>query len=209
MSNVLEAESRTGTNKSALKQLRDNGKIPAVVYGFEVDNTPIFVDARDFTKTIREVGRNGVISLNVEGNKQNVVLQDYQEDIIRREIIHIDFLAVDMTAEIEAEVRIELVGEPIGVKSDGVLQQPLFELTVLAKPDDIPESIKIDISTLDIGDTFTVADLKTNDAYKIVDEPEETIATVLAPEAEEEETEEEEMTEPEVIGEKDEEEEES
>ena len=207
MSNVLEAESRTGTNKSALKQLRDNGKIPAVVYGFEVDNTPISVDARDFTKTIREVGRNGVISLNVKGNKQNVVLQDYQEDIIRREIIHIDFLAVDMTAEIEAEVRIELVGEPIGVKSGGVLQQPLFELTVLAKPDDIPESIKIDISTLDIGDTFTVADLKTNDAYKIVDEPEETIATVLAPEAEEEETEEEEMTEPEVIGEKDEEEE--
>lgn len=201
MVTILEAKSRKSKKKSEVNQLRKAGKIPAVVYGFKTENTPIAVDERDFIKTIREVGRNGVISLQIDGEKQNVLLNEYQEDTLINKITHIDFIAVDMSQEIEASVRVELVGEAEGVKSGGVLQQPLFELSVLAKPDKIPEFISLDISTLQIGDSLSVGDIKNDATYKINHDENETIASVLAPQLEE--ADDEEAKEPEATGEAD------
>lgn len=201
MVTILEAKSRTSKKKSEINQLRKTGKIPAVVYGFKTENTPIAVDERDFIKTIREVGRNGVISLQIDGEKQNVLLNEYQEDTLLNKITHIDFIAVDMSQEIEASVRVELVGEAEGVKSGGVLQQPLFELSVLAKPDKIPEFISLDISTLQIGDSLSVGDIKNDGTYTINHDENETIASVLAPRLEE--ADDEEAKEPEATGEAD------
>ncbi|MDQ0177903.1 50S ribosomal protein L25/general stress protein Ctc [Bacillus chungangensis] len=199
MVTILEAKSRKSKKKSEINQLRKTGKIPAVVYGFKTENTPIAVDERDFIKTIREVGRNGVISLQIDGEKQNVLLNEYQEDTLQNKITHIDFIAVDMSQEIEASVRVELVGEAEGVKSGGVLQQPLFELSVLAKPDKIPEFISLDISTLQIGDSLSVGDIKNDGTYTINHDENETIASVLAPRVEE--ADDEEAKEPEATGE--------
>jgi large subunit ribosomal protein L25 len=187
MSIGLKANKRSGSKRSSLTELRREGNIPAVVYGYKIENTPISVDAITFIKTIRESGRNGIISLDIDGNKQNVILTDYQQDHIKDEITHIDFLAVNMSEEMHADVRIELVGEAPGVKDGGVLQQPVFEVSVTAKPSEMPDYIEVDISELQVGETITIGDIRNKYSVTINEEDDTlTIASILAPRQEEE-----------------------
>ncbi|CAM3968642.1 50S ribosomal protein L25/general stress protein Ctc [Mesobacillus zeae] len=187
MSSVLNAKERTDLRTSSLRKLRNEGNIPAVVYGNSVDSRPVYVSGADFQKIIREVGRNGVISLNVGGSSQNVILSSYQEDAIKREILHADFLAVDMSTEVSANVRINLTGKAAGVKDGGVMQQPVHELSITATPNNIPPSLDVDISSLQVGENLTVADIKKGTLdFQIQDDEETVIVSILPPKQEEE-----------------------
>lgn len=186
MSTVLQAKERTELRHSALKKLRTNGNIPAVVYGAKVESKPVFVSSADLTKTIRDVGRNGVISLDVDGSKYDVILSDYQQDSIKNEIVHVDFLAVDKSSKINVQVRIALVGDAIGVKDGGVLQQSIHELSVTSTPDNIPQAIEVDITNLQVGETVLVGDIPEVGGFTINQEDEEVIASILPPRQEEE-----------------------
>ncbi|EOR21854.1 50S ribosomal protein L25/general stress protein Ctc [Niallia nealsonii AAU1] len=186
MTATLQAKKRTTEKHSNLTKLRNEGEIPGIVYGSKVENTAISLNEVNFLKTIREVGRNGVISLDIDGETYNVVLNEYDSDPIKRGIVHVDFLAVDLSKAISAPVRVSLVGEAAGVKDGGVMQQALHELTVTAKPNDIPTSIDIDVTDLQVGDTITVGDVKGYDKIEINHEQEEVIASILAPRQEEE-----------------------
>jgi large subunit ribosomal protein L25 len=186
MSAVLQAKERTEFRKSNLTKLREQGNIPAVIYGSGIDSKPIYVSAGELIKTIREVGRNGIFSLNINGEQHQVILGDYQEDPLKKEMIHADFRAVDMSSEINAEVRIDLIGEAAGVKDGGVLQQPLHSLSITAKPGDIPNSIEVDVTNLQVGETLTIADIKGNKPYRINHDDEEVICSILPPKQEEE-----------------------
>ncbi|MCT2346771.1 50S ribosomal protein L25/general stress protein Ctc [Niallia taxi] len=186
MTATLQAKKRTVSKHSVLSDLRNNGNIPAVVYGTKVDSTSISLSEANFLKVLKDVGRNGVISLDVDGEKHNVVLNDYHSDPIKRSILHIDFLAVDLSKEITSTVRVNLTGDSSGVKDGGVLQQALHEVEVTAKPNDIPTAIDIDISSLAVGETLSVADIKGYDNLEINHEADETIASVLPPRQEEE-----------------------
>ncbi|MFS0646188.1 50S ribosomal protein L25/general stress protein Ctc [Siminovitchia sp. 179-K 8D1 HS] len=190
MVNVLKAKERSSKRRSRLRELREQGGIPAVVYGYRIENTPIVIDMGDFMRTMREVGRNGVINLELEGKKLNVILHEYQEDPIRKEVVHADFLAVDMSQEIEASVRVELSEDAEGVRDGGVLQQIMHEMAVTAKPDEIPEVIQVDISHLGVGETISVGEIRGNYSITINHEDAEPIATILAPRTEEENAEE-------------------
>ncbi|WP_071458812.1 50S ribosomal protein L25/general stress protein Ctc [Bacillus massilinigeriensis] len=187
MSSVLNANERTDLRKSGSRKLRREGQIPAVVYGRKVESKPVYVDGSEFQKTIREVGRNGVISLSLDGNGQNVILSDYQEDAINGAILHADFLAVDMSTEVSANVRINLIGTAAGVKDGGVLQQPIHELSITATPNNIPQTIDVDITGLQVGENLTVADIKQGNAnFEIQDDEEQVILSILPPKQEEE-----------------------
>jgi large subunit ribosomal protein L25 len=186
MSTVLQAKERTELRHSALKQLRNNGNIPAVVYGAKVESKPVFVSSADLTKTIRTVGRNGIISLDIDGNKHDVILSDYQEDSFKKEILHVDFLAVDKSSKINVQVRLALVGEAIGVKDGGVLQQSVHELSITSTPDNIPQVIEVDISNLQVGETVLVGDIPEVGGFTINHEDEEVVASILPPRQEEE-----------------------
>ncbi|MCM3729310.1 50S ribosomal protein L25/general stress protein Ctc [Neobacillus cucumis] len=186
MSTVLQAKERKELRHSATKQLRNNGNIPAVVYGANVESKPVFVSSADLTKTIRTVGRNGVISLDVDGNKYDVILSDYQEDSFKKEILHVDFLAVDKSSKINVEVRLALVGEAIGVKDGGVLQQSIHQLSITSTPDNIPQQIEVDISNLQVGETILVGNIPTGGGFTINHEDEEVVASILPPRQEEE-----------------------
>ena len=186
MTATLQAKKRTTEKHSNLTKLRNEGEIPGIVYGSKVENTAISLNEANFLKTIREVGRNGVISLDIDGETYNVILNEYDSDPIKRGIVHVDFLAVDLSKAISAPVRVSLVGEAAGVKDGGVMQQALHELTVTAKPNDIPTSIDIDVTDLQVGDTITVGDVKGYDKIEINHEQEEVIASILAPRQEEE-----------------------
>lgn len=186
MSSLLQATERTEFRNSALRKIRQEGNIPAVIYGSKVESKPVFVNGLDLIKTIKTVGRNGVFSLDIDGNKQDVILSEYQEDHVKKEIVHADFLAVDKSSKLTVEVRVVLTGEAAGVKDGGVLQQPFHELSITATPDNIPQAIEVDVTNLQVGETVTVADILYQGEFEINHDSELTIASILPPKVEKE-----------------------
>src|SRR5690606_2868203 len=144
--------------RNELKTLRDNGNVTAIIYGRNINNIPIYVDQADFLKGIKAAGRNALLSIDVSGKQHQVIMRTYEEDALSREIIHIDFLAVNPSSLITTEVPVTLVGESLGVQEGGVLQQSLYELSISSKASDIPESIDVDITNLDIAETIYIND---------------------------------------------------
>lgn len=197
--------------RSELKKIRSLGKVPAVVYGYSTKNTSVKVDEVEFIKVIREVGRNGVIDLGVGSKSIKVMVSDYQFDPLKNQITHIDFLAINMTEERTVDVPVHLVGEAAGAKEGGVVEQPLFDLQVTATPENIPESIEVDITELEVNDSYSVSDIKVSGDFTIENDPEESVVTVVPPTDEPTEEEVEAMEgeaateEPEVVGEEKEE----
>jgi large subunit ribosomal protein L25 len=186
MAAVLEAKERTDRKHSTLRRIRLQGNIPGVLYGKNVDSKMIFVNGSDLQKTIREAGRHSLITMKVNGNDYSVLLRDIQKDPLRGDILHVDFQAVDMSTEVDIDVDVRLIGEAAGVKDGGVLQQNLHQLSIRVLPANIPPTIDIDISHLQVGDTVTVGDINTDGKYEINHEPSEVIATILPPQQEEE-----------------------
>ncbi len=167
--------------RSDLTAIRNSGKVPAVMYGYGQKNVSVKVDEVEFIKVIREVGRNGVIDLGVGSKSIKVMVADYQFDPLKNQITHIDFLAINMTEERTVEVPVHLVGEAVGAKEGGVVDQPLYYVEVTATPDNIPEYLEADITELEIGDTIAVQDLKVTGDFTIENEPEDTVVTVTPP----------------------------
>ncbi|MGX9132862.1 50S ribosomal protein L25/general stress protein Ctc [Rummeliibacillus sp. JY-2-4R] len=181
MSTIVHANKREAGHRSVISNLRKNGFVPAVVYGYQTDSTSIAVNARDFEKTLREDGKNAVITLDIEGNQIKAVINDAQRDTLKGQLIHLDFLAVNMSESLEVSVPIVTTGESVGVKENGVLQQPNREVTIKVKPSDIPENIEVDITNLAIGDTLTIGDIREKVNYTIVGEDDVTLVTISAP----------------------------
>ncbi|WP_028781778.1 50S ribosomal protein L25/general stress protein Ctc [Thalassobacillus devorans] len=198
----LKANQRTDLKQSTSRELRQEGNVPAVVYGKDKEPITVSVNSIELLKTVRDEGRNAIISLDVEGNKTvDVMLHEYQIDPLKDELIHADFYIVDMAQEMDVEVPVRLDGEAIGSKEGGVLQQPLYHLQVRAKPNNIPEEITVDVSELQVGDSIMVSDLKQGRNYEILDDENQTIVSVTPPEEmpEEPETDDAEA-EPELVG---------
>lgn len=210
MAITLKAKKRENLSRSTTKQLRKDGYIPGVVYGKSQEPITVSVNNIDLIKTIRDEGRNAIISLEIEDEKPvDVMVHDYQKEIVKDDIIHVDFFAVDMAEEMDVQVPVRIEGEAIGVKEGGVLQQPIFELQVRAKPADIPEEITVDVTNLNIGDSLAVQDIEKTGSYEILDDPETTVVVILAPDTDdvEADTDVDESIEPELVGAKDDEEE--
>ncbi|MFP7495434.1 50S ribosomal protein L25/general stress protein Ctc [Terribacillus saccharophilus] len=180
----LKADKRENNTKSYIKELREEGIVPAVVYGNGKEPVSVAVDSVDLLKTVRDEGKNAIISLDIKGEAVDVMLHDYQTDSLKGNLVHADFYVVNMSEARNVEVPIQLEGEAPGSKEGGVLQQPLYDLEISAKPNDIPEHISVDVSKLEVGDSISVGDLQANGAYEILTDAETTIATVTAPTAE-------------------------
>lgn len=201
MSVSLEVTKREVRPRSLRNKLRHEGKVPAIVNGYKVESTPIAVNAAELEKILRENGLNTVITISLEGKKVNTLIKEYQSDTFTRNLTHVEFLSVDMNEETEVEAEVTLIGESAGVKAGGVLAQNLYTVVVSATPDKLPERVEIDVTSLEIGDSLTVADLPKNDEYTIVTNPEEQIVAVTEPQEISEDEEAGEAAEPAVIGE--------
>lgn len=201
MSVSLEVTKREVRPRSLRNKLRHEGKVPAIVNGYKVESTPIAVNAAELEKILRENGLNTVITISLEGKKVNTLIKEYQSDTFTRNLTHVEFLSVDMNEETEVEAEVTLIGESAGVKAGGILAQNLYTVVVSATPDKLPERVEIDVTSLEIGDSLTVADLPKNDEYTIVTDPEEQIVAVTEPQEISEDEEAGEAAEPAVIGE--------
>ena len=198
MSVSLEVSKREVRPRSLRNKLRHEGKVPAIVYGYNVESTPISFDGQTFSKLLRENGANAVVTMDIDGNKVNTLVHKVQTNTFTNHFEHVEFLSVNMSEETEVETEIVLIGEAAGAKSGGVLAQNLYTVLVSATPDNLPERIEVDVTNLDLGDSITVAYLPENNEYKVVTDSEEQIAAVVAPAEETETTDE--ASEPEVIG---------
>ena len=186
MTTTVKTQTRDIAQQSNLTKLRDEGFVPAVVYGYKTDTSSIAVSEKDLLKTLREVGRNGVMSLDVDGKKVNVVLSDYQMDVLKGKFVHADFLAINMTDELEVSVTVVTTGDSVGVNEGGVLNQSNREVTIKVKPSAIPESIEVDVTELAIGDTLTVGDIREKSEFNILNEDDFALVSVTAPRSDEE-----------------------
>lgn len=201
MSVSLEVTKREVRPRSLRNKLRHEGKVPAIVNGYQVDSTPIAVNAAELERLLRENGLNTVITMNLEGKKVNTLIKEFQSDTFTRALTHVEFISVDMNEETEVEAELTLVGDAAGVKAGGVLTQNLYSVVVSATPDNLPERIEVDVTGLEIGDALTVGDLEKNDDYTIVTEAEEQIVAVAEAQELSEDDENGEAAEPAVIGE--------
>jgi large subunit ribosomal protein L25 len=205
VSATLKAEIRDTKKSSVLSKIRNEGGLPAVLYGQKKESKPIFVDNPEFLKVYRSVGKNGVITLKVENESHSVMVYDLQKDPLKGDYVHADFYEVDMNQEVDADVPVHLIGESAGSKDGGITQQLLHEISVRALPAEFPESIDINVEALDIGDTIQIKDIKASGNYEILNDSEEVAVSVIAPTQEgavaEDKDEAAQQDEPEVIGE--------
>jgi large subunit ribosomal protein L25 len=202
----LDAEPRSLLGKK-VKKLRRAGTLPAVVYGPMVDGADsVQVSARDFEFTFRDVGYTSLIDLKVGSEKSlPVFVREVQVHPVRRDILHIDFYAPNMRLPVEANVPVSTVGElDDGVEAEVTLG--VFEVTVSALPDNIPDEIQADISVLkEIGDQIVASELPLPEGVELTSLEDDLIVKLDPIREEEEEPEEaeelEEGEEPEVVGE--------
>lgn len=186
---ILDAETRTEFKKGAAKRLRRNGKIPAIVYGHS-GTSPVLVDAHDFHTKFKTVSENTIINLTVGDRQIDVLVKDYQEDLLTGSIMHIDFYEIEAGKTLRTNVPVNLEGTPVGVKEGGVLEHLLYALEVECLPKDIPSEIVLDVSGLSIGDTIHVEEVAVPDGVTVLNSGEQVIVSVTTVRMEIEEPEE-------------------
>jgi len=185
---TLTAKIRKDIGKK-VKNLRDKGLIPGVLYGSKTKNMGIETDSKDFDKIYREAGESSLISLEVEGKKLPVLIHEVQKDPVTDRFIHIDFFQPALDVEIVAKVPLVYEGLPPAVKDlGGTFIKNLSELEVKALPQNLPHEIKVDIAGLKtFEDNILVKDLKLPDGVKVLKEKELILAFVAPLEKVEEE----------------------
>jgi large subunit ribosomal protein L25 len=185
---TLHAEPRTEQGKGASGRLRKTGRVPAVMYGYEVRPAALSVDALELYHALHtEAGANVLIRLELEGETHLTVARDLQRHPVRGDALHVDFLAVDRDAQISVEVPVHLTGDDDLADDDGVLNQILYTVPILVKPLDTPNSLDLDITGMAIGDVKRVEDLAgmLPDGAEFDIEVERTVVTINAPISEE------------------------
>lgn len=185
MAIAMKADERAVKTKGDLRQLRAGGMVPGTVYGKLLSaSSAISVREKDL-KSLLRTQPNAVLELEVPGQgKHSVMVADVQRDSLSGGILHVDFHQINMNEVVRANVRIEHMGDSAGVREGGVLSVVLHELEVQCLPGDIPESVEVDISSLGIGESLQVKDIKLPQGVEASSDAELVVLTVLAPQKE-------------------------
>lgn len=180
MSVSLKVEKRATRPRSLKNELRHAGKVPAIVYGYQVENTPVTIEEAEIAKIVREHGANVVVSFDLDGKSVHALISEPQFDTFNRSSWkHVELIAVNMDKKVIVDADIQLIGEDAIIRSGAELSQALYSLKVEATPDKLPEFVTIDITDLKIGDAITVADVKHSNDFTIVNDKEEHILSIL------------------------------
>jgi len=192
----IVAETREDAGKGAARQLRLAGRIPAVLYGQGKEGVSLTLDAHEISKLLAGAGaRTNILELEVmeegkESFKRNILIKEIQKHPYRDTVLHMDLFEVAMDKEINVMVPIETVGTPVGVVMGGILEMKRRQLEVFCLPGNIPDTLTIDISELDIGDVVHVESVEVPEGVRIPYDVNFTILTVVGVTEEPEEEEE-------------------
>jgi large subunit ribosomal protein L25 len=187
-SNTLDAQVRTVFGKK-VKHLRRDGLIPATVYGKGFEPVSITVDDRGFSGVYRKAGKTALIDLNIAGKIAAVFVQEVQRHPLKRNVIHIDFKAVDLKVAIQIEVPVITVGEsPIVARGDAMINHVLNSVLIEALPAELPQHIEVDVSVLDeLDKSIAVSDIPTGKGFRILNDADQLLISLTQVRASEEE----------------------
>ncbi len=184
---VLNVEPRVRIGKGGSRKVRNDGLVPAVVYGKGMESCNLRIEPKALQKAIAtEAGWNTLITLKGDGpfNGKVVILKDMQIDAIRRNVIHVDFQAIDLKKKIAVMVPVHALGKSVGEKQGGTLQLVRHELEVFCLPTDIPPAIEIDVTALEIGDVIHINDVALPQGVEAPHDVNFTVLTVVSPKVE-------------------------
>jgi large subunit ribosomal protein L25 len=187
---TLLATPRTRAGKGVARSLRREGRIPAIIYGRGRDPEAIDVDTTSLTRLLAQIAAaTTIVDVTVEGRTPvKALIREIQRNPVRpADIIHLDLYEVHADQKVTIEVPVKLIGIPDGVKNfGGVLDQNMHDMSIRVMPANIPEHIDVDVSALAIGQSIHISDLpQQGGTYEIMNDPRQTICTVVAPRAEE------------------------
>lgn len=177
----VQAKLRDGRGKNDARRARRDGLVPITVYGGGAETVAAVAPARELAAILRsESGRNTIFTIDVEGvGVSEVMFHDRQIDPVKGRLIHADLARLVKGQKIEVTVPLHLVGEPIGVKEkQGVLEQIIREIEIRCEPREIPDSLDVDVSNLDVHDVLHVSDIQVAEGVEILTDAEQVIATV-------------------------------
>jgi len=180
---VLKAEERALSGRK-VKVLRKQGLVPSNIFGKKIESKAVQIDLKEFQEVYKEAGETGLIELSMGGEKRPVLVHGLQVNAKTDQILHVDFLQVDLKEKVEAQVPVELIGEsPAEKQSLGTVVQYINEVTVEALPTDLPEKFEIDKSDLvEVDQALYVKDLKIDSSkVEIKTDPEELVVKVEPP----------------------------
>ena len=156
---VLNANNRQATGKNKVNKLRAEELIPGVIYAKGEDNLNVQFTTRDFDKILRQAGTSTIITLDIEGNKKDVLIKDYQTHPYKNQYLHVDFQAINQNETIRVSVPVILLGRDDIKIDQSVLVQNVDTIEVECLPKYIPQTAETDVTEIQIGDIRTVADL--------------------------------------------------
>ncbi len=174
---LLKAEKRTITGKK-VKNIRLAGKVPAVIYGGQLKSLPISLDKRDTTNTLNKVSGSTILTIDIEGEEHAALVREIQQDYIKSELLHVDFLAVSLKEKLRTNVSISLVGvAPVLEEYSAIIVSGLDQIEVECFPQDLPEVIEVDVSILEeLGAAIYMKDIPTIENVEFLSDPEDLIA---------------------------------
>ena len=196
---TLDAQKREGTGKGVARQLRAAGRVPAVLYGRELDPVHLSLDAQDAEHLFYAISvDNTIVDLVVEGEKKafQTLIREIQVHPLRQTLTHVDFLRIQEGVKVGVNVPVHLTGTAEGVKSSGgVLEQIIHDLAIRCIPSMIPQSIDFDVSHVGLNESLHIFDVEFEEGIEVMIDTKRTICTVAIPKVIEEETDEDELAE--------------
>lgn len=160
MSYIFEAELRTDLGKGASRRLRREDKVPAIVYGADKEPVSIAVEHNKIIEAQADEGfYTHILTLNIAGEKTEVLVKDMQRHPYKPKVTHIDFLRVDASHKVVTKIPLHFVGEDIATKKGGVIAHQTTEVEISCLPKDLPEFIEVNAAVLEVGDTLHLSNL--------------------------------------------------
>ena len=176
----LQVEKRDKVGSSAAKRARLDKKLTAVIYGKDVEATPVLLDAKDFDEVLKQLGKNAIFEVSISNGKtMQVIVKDIQQAALKNQIQNVALQALTKGQKLTMTVAIHLVGSED--LKEGVLTQTLNELEIETDAAHVPTEFQIDVNEMNIGDTLTVADIKVDAGISVLTDPEEAVAILAAP----------------------------
>jgi len=181
----LKAEKREVSTKGMLNKYRNEGFIPGIVYGENLNGLSVIVNEREFLVIAKKEGRNVLVDLDIQGNVYPTIFKEIQRNPIGGKILHVDFEAVNLEKPIYTTIPVVTKGEAKGIKMGGILDQELYKVEVEGLLIDIPDNIEVDITNLEIKDVYYVKDLKIPEKIKLYTPLDAVVVSVVTPTVEE------------------------
>ena len=184
---TLTAHPREETGKGAARKLRQDGKIPAVVYGREADTIHLTLDTLEADHLFRRISvDNTIVELSLDGEKEPIqtLVREIQTHPWKANLLHVDFYRIEAGVAVDVDVPVHLIGTPVGVKMEGgVLEQVIHDIPLRCIPSKIPEVIEVDVSEMEVNDVLHVSDIEFEEGVEVTIALERTICSVSIPRA--------------------------